>query len=96
MERIARVTAEHAIVIHDFCAVDLKVTAVQADERWGFAGTKKNQLWESVTLDPRSKFIIALHLGQRTESTIRALLEETVQRILNPQSTSGASGKLGK
>lgn len=59
IERIARVTAEHASAIHDTYAVDLKVTAVQADERWGFAATKKNQLWESVTLDPRSKFIIS-------------------------------------
>lgn len=41
---------------------------------------------EAITLDPRSKFIIALHLGQRTETTIRSLLEETVQRILTPQS----------
>lgn len=86
VERVARVAAEHASAIHDTYAVDLKVTAVQADERWGFAATKKNQLWEAITLDPRSKFIIALHLGQRTESTIRGLLEETVQRIIDPQS----------
>lgn len=85
IERIARVTGEHASAIHHIYAVDLKITAVQADERWGFAGTKKNQLWEATTLDPRSKFIISLHFGQRTQAMIRGLLEETVQRIIDPQ-----------
>jgi IS1 family transposase len=66
-------------------AQNLNVTAVQADERWGFAQTKQHQLWESVTLDPSSKFVIGLHLGSRTETVIRALLEDTVQRVLNPQ-----------
>jgi hypothetical protein len=55
VERIARVTSEHAIAIHQTYAVELNVTAVQADECWGFAGTKKNQLWEA-TLPVRCMF----------------------------------------
>ena len=85
VDRIARVTAEHAIQIHDALVKDLNITAVQADERHGFAGCKSNPFWEATTLDPKSKFVISLHLGARTEELIRKLLEDTVTRLLKPQ-----------
>jgi IS1 family transposase len=85
VDRIGRVTAVHAESIHQTFAQNLVVTAVQADERHGFAGCKENQVWEATSLDPRSKFVIAIYLGERTNELIQALLEETRDRLLNPQ-----------
>ena len=60
-------------------------TAIQADERHGFAGSKTNPFWEAITIDPKSKFVISLYFGSRTEELIRALLQDTRDRLLNPQ-----------
>jgi IS1 family transposase len=85
VERIARVTAEHAQAIHDAHVQALRITGLQADERHGFAGTKNNPFWEATTLDPESKFVIGLQLGPRTEALIKTLLTDTMNRLLSPQ-----------
>ena len=48
VERIARVTAKHAQAIHEAHVRGLKITGLQADERYGFAGTKSNPFWEAI------------------------------------------------
>ena len=85
VERIARVTAEHAQAIHDVHVKALKITGLQADERHGFAGHKGNPFWEATTLDPETKFVIGLELGPRTENLIKTLLVDTMKRLLFPQ-----------
>jgi IS1 family transposase len=85
VNRIARVTAEHAQAIHETHAQALKITGLQADERHGFAGHKGNPFWEATTLDPKSKFMIGLELGPRTEALIKALLVDTVNHLHSPQ-----------
>ena len=85
VERIARVTAKHAQAIHEAHVRGLKITGLQADERYGFAGTKSNPFWEATTLDPASKFVIGLELGPRTENLIKTLLIDTMKRLLSPQ-----------
>ena len=85
IDRIARVTAVHAELIHNTFAQNLNGTAIQADERHGFAGSKTNPFWEAITIDPKSKFVISLYFGSRTEELIRALLQDTRDRLLNPQ-----------
>lgn len=85
VDRIARVTSIQAELIHNNFAQNLKSTAVQADERHGFAGSKSNPFWEATTLDPKSKFIISLYLGSRTEELIQDLLLDTRDRLLKPQ-----------
>ena len=47
IDRIARVTAVQAEMIHNTFAQNLNTTAVQADERHGFAGSKSNPFWEA-------------------------------------------------
>lgn len=85
VERLIEVTGEHSQAIHDECAVKLEVTAIQSDERHGYAETKKKQYWEATTIDPRSKFLLSLCLGRRDNELIKALLEDSAKRILNPQ-----------
>ena len=72
-------------MIYNTFAQNLSVTAVQADECHGFAGSKTNPLWEATTLDPRTKFVISLYLSPRSEELIRELLFDTTDRLLNPQ-----------
>lgn len=48
VQRIARVTAEHAQAIHEAHVQALKITGLQADERHGFAGNKTNPFWEAI------------------------------------------------
>ncbi len=43
-------------------------TALQADERWGFAGSKYQQLWEAEVIEPASRMIVERAQGERNEA----------------------------
>jgi IS1 family transposase len=62
---------------------DVAVSELQADERYGFAGSKQQPAWEAELMDPASKFIVAHVQGARDESLIRRLLEEGAARLRN-------------
>ena len=84
VERILLLTGNHARDIHDHVAVNVKTTALQADERYGFYGNKSQQLWEATVIDPYSKFLVSLRLGARDETLIRGLLEDAQGRLADP------------
>lgn len=84
VERIIDVAGDHSQAIHDRCAVDLEVTAIQSDERHGTVESKK-PYWEATTIDPVSKFLLSLRLGKRNNNLIKELLEDSAKRIRNPQ-----------
>jgi len=79
------VAGEHSQEIHDRCAVELEVTALQSDERYGFVGSKKKQYWEATSIDPESKFLLSLCLGRRDDVLIRELLEDSHKRLSKPE-----------
>lgn len=85
VERIIVVTGQHARAIHDHKALQVKTTALQADERYGFYGNKSQPCWEATVIDPYSKFVVSLRLGARDETLIRGLLEDAQSRLADPQ-----------
>jgi len=85
VERLIDKSGDHSEAIHNECAVDLEVTAIQSDERHGTVEEKKQQYWEATTIDPKSKFLLSLCLGKRDNELIRELLKDSVKRIQNPQ-----------
>lgn len=96
VERLIDVAGEHSQEIHDKCAVDLELTALQSDERYGFVENKKKQYWEATSVAPESKFLVSLRLGRRDDELIRELLEDSHKRLSNPQNlvllTDGGHG----
>jgi IS1 family transposase len=71
--------------LHDERAQELKVLALEADERHGYAQDKSQPQWEAEVIDPLSKFVMAHEQGQRDESLIRCLLEDAAKRLANRQ-----------
>lgn len=74
----------HGQQFHEQAVQDVAVTELQADERYGFAGSKRQPAWEAELMEPRSKFILAHVQGARDESLIRRLLEDGAARLHNP------------
>mgnify|MGYP007056837837 FL=1 len=60
-----------------------KSRALQADERHGYAGDRRQPAWEAELMDPTSKFVLAHVQGKRDERLIRRLLEESASRLHN-------------
>jgi IS1 family transposase len=63
----------------------LTATALQADERWGYAGSKRQQLWEAEVIEPASRLIVERAQGERNEALLRRLLEGARRRLCYPQ-----------
>ncbi|AFZ69606.1 IS1 transposase [Deinococcus peraridilitoris] len=85
VERIALVSGPHATAFHADRAKGLAVSALQADERYGFVGSKQSPCWEAIVIDPKTKSLVALSLGRRNEDLIHALLKEARNRVAQPQ-----------
>jgi len=81
VRRLAILTGVHAQSFHDQHAKDLQLSALQADERYGFVQRKDQQLWEATVIEPRSKFLVQSELGQRNEDLGRRLLLGAKQRL---------------
>ena len=82
--RIVRVAGQHAQQFHDLNARDLQVTSIQADERYGFVGSKKQPAWDATVVDPQSKFLIQGEVGERTAILTQTLLVQAKARIADP------------
>ena len=76
VRRINRMLGGHSRQFHDERVWDVAVSSLQADERWGFACNKENQVWEAEIIDPVSKFVISDVQGRRDKVLIRRLLED--------------------
>jgi IS1 family transposase len=74
---------DHAQVFHDERVQDLKVIALEADERHGYAQDKSQPQWEAEVIDPASKFVVSHVQGPRDEALIRQLLEDAAKRLAN-------------
>src|SRR5581483_7777893 len=83
--RLNRKVGVHAEAFHDERVQDLKILALEADERHGYAQDKRQPQWEAEVIDPASKFVVSHMQGQRDEALIRRLLEDSAKRLANRQ-----------
>lgn len=85
VRRVALRAGQHLRDLHDVRARDLRVTALQADERHGFVGEKGAANWDATVIDPASKFLVQAEVGKRDVDLGRRLLLGARQRLHNPQ-----------
>jgi IS1 family transposase/transposase-like protein len=86
VRRLRRNLGEHARDFHDQRVKDLKAHCkVQMDERYGYAGSKKQPLWEATAIEPKSRLLIDFVVGRRNESLISELMESTRKRLGSPK-----------
>ena len=81
VQRLNRVVGQHGRFFHDEHVRDIKVEALEADERHGFSETKQQAAWEAEVMDPKSKLILAHEQGRRDEALIRCLYSDAAQRV---------------
>jgi IS1 family transposase len=76
---------QHSKLFHDQHGQGLSSTSVQADERWGFAGSKREQLWQAEVIDPATRLVVAFATGRRNETLIEQVMLDAVARLAYPQ-----------
>ena len=81
VRRLRRNLGDHSRDFHEDKVHNVEATSVQMDERYGFAGSKKQPLWEATAIEPKSRLLIDFVVGRRDESLIRALMESTRKRL---------------
>ncbi len=84
VERLRAKLGEHAQGFHDERVGEVEVSCIEMDERHGYVGSKEQQLWEATAIDPKTKLVLALVLGQRDEALVRELMEDTHKRLAHP------------
>jgi IS1 family transposase/transposase-like protein len=52
---------------------EIEILLLEADEIWSFVGNKENKRWVWLILERRSRQIIALHIGDRSQTSADAL-----------------------
>ncbi|MDE0099906.1 MAG: hypothetical protein OXM87_09920, partial [Truepera sp.] len=70
---------------HDQRVQQLANTSLQADERWGFAGSKRERLWQAEVIDPATRLVVAFATGVRNERLIEQTLQDAASRLRYPQ-----------
>ena len=85
VRRLAGRLGKHGEQFHDANVKGLTATALQADERWGYVGSKARQLWEAEVIEPASRLIVERAQGERNEALLRRLLEGAQRRLCYPQ-----------
>ena len=91
IRRLAIRLGQQANCFHDQRVQQLTSTSLQADERWGFAGSKREQLWQAEVIDPATRLVVAFATGVRNERLIGSsesvlqVLQDAVSRLSHPQ-----------
>ncbi len=91
IRRLAVRLGQHASCFHNQRVQQLASTSLQADERWGFAGSKREQLWQAEVIDPATRLVVAFATGVRNERLIGSsesvlqVLQDAVSRLSYPQ-----------
>lgn len=85
VQRLAGCLGKHGKQFHDERVRRLPSTALQADERWGYAGSKGQPQWEAEVIDPKSRLVIERALGKRDETLIERVLRGAAARVSYPQ-----------
>jgi len=53
--------------------IEIEIFCVEADELWSFVGKRANKRWVWLILERRTRQIIALHIGDRSQDSARAV-----------------------
>ena len=85
IRRLAVRLGQQANCFHDQRVQQLASTSLQADERWGFAGSKREQLWQAEVIDPATRLVVAFATGVRNEQLIGQVLQDAAARVSYPQ-----------
>jgi transposase-like protein len=70
VRRMNRKLGRHSQQFHNERVWDVAASSLQADERWGFACNRRNQVWEAELIDPVSKFVITHVQGRRDRKVV--------------------------
>jgi len=81
IRRLAIRLGQQANCFHDQRVQQLASTSLQADERWGFAGSKREQLWQAEVVDPATRLVVAFATGVRNERLMEQVLQDAVSRL---------------
>ena len=54
-------------------AVEIEIFRLKADELWSFVGKRANKRWIWLVLERRTRQIVALHIGDRSQDSAQAL-----------------------
>jgi IS1 family transposase/transposase-like protein len=84
VRRLRRNLKDHARNFHDEQVREVEATSVQMDERYGYAGSKKEPFWEATAIDPQSRLLIGFVVGERNEALIEELMDSTKKRLKDP------------
>lgn len=79
--RYLRRLGEHSQYWHELNCRDVVVDSLQADERHGYVGRKRQPWWEAELVDPESRFVLAHVQGPRNETLVRRLLQQGADRL---------------
>jgi hypothetical protein len=86
IRRLRRSLGDHSRALHDERVEEVETTSVQMDERYGYAGSKKEPFWEATAIDPESRLLIGFVVGgRRNEALIKELMESTRKRLKSPK-----------
>ncbi len=85
VQRLAGCLGKHGKRFHDERVQNLPSTALQADEGWGYAVSKKQPLWEAEVIDPESRLVVERALGKRDETLIERVLQGAATRLSYPR-----------
>lgn len=85
VRRLALRSGRQAQAFDDAHAQGLESHTLEMDERHGYIESKMHQLWDAVSIDAKSKFIVHLEVGERNESLFESLMQHSAERLVNPQ-----------
>ena len=85
IRRLASQLGWQAKRFHNQRVQQLTSTSLQADERWGFAGSKREQFWQAEVIDPATRLVVAFATGMRDEQLIERVLQDAASRLSYPQ-----------
>jgi IS1 family transposase len=81
IKRIRKQIGKKAKGLHDQQVRQVNCKVVEFDERFGFAISKKQKVWEGTAVDPVSKLTLSLAIGHRDEHMAYTLMKDTHARI---------------
>ena len=85
IRRPASRLGRHARRFHDQHVQHLSSTSLQADERWGYAGSKQHQLWQAEVIDPATRLVVSYATGRRNEALMEQVMRDAASRLSYPQ-----------
>ena len=85
VSRLRKKLGKHGQLFHRERVKNIAVRNLQAAERYGFAGSKRQPSWEAEVIDPKSKFILAHAQGERNEDLIRQVLTQATDCLADKQ-----------